>query len=452
MGEWDYCHISVMNDVVMEEGKVEVKFKFNNNSYNGVVLYFKTDEHGDGYALKAYCYTYRSTNRCYLELYKSKDWVLDWDGRLASSVIVGFDVNSFHTIGAEFTADSITAYVDTTSLGTISDSTHTKGGLALGTYGLNAPLWFDDLSIQGTATVRDYSDPTKTLPVMIWAIEFLGNMASETSDVLLEAIISDREPTPFSSYLKRVAEENLAKSQFIRKYPLDQAIELGLTHNLLCIRKWALDALIKETPYEEIAALIDRFNQLFTQAMANNDQEFASYIAEKLEYLNMRMEFPPLEILEPVDGTTTKRSSVKIVGRISGRPFYDTKELVQGENTYTKTITDDNKNVISESITIYSYNDSPVLNPLGDKEVLVGETLAFTVSASDPDDTNLLYFVYSLPEGANFDYETQTLSWTPRDADIGNHTVRFVTDDGFDLIDKGAWNLVDPVCILVIYE
>ncbi len=77
-------------------------------------------------------------------------------------------------------------------------------------------------------------------------------------------------------------------------------------------------------------------------------------------------------------------------------------------------------------------NRAPVLEPIGDQSVDEGQLLEFTVSASDPDDDDVLtYSVGDLPRGANFDAATRTFSWIPDHSQAGTYNVLFsVTDNG----------------------
>lgn len=77
-------------------------------------------------------------------------------------------------------------------------------------------------------------------------------------------------------------------------------------------------------------------------------------------------------------------------------------------------------------------NAAPTLNPIGNQVVVVGNSLSFTVTASDPNlkDTVLL-FASGLPTGANFTASSGRFTWTPSANQLGNHTVVFVASDGF---------------------
>ena len=87
----------------------------------------------------------------------------------------------------------------------------------------------------------------------------------------------------------------------------------------------------------------------------------------------------------------------------------------------------------------------PYFEHIGDQSVAVGETLTLTVSARNPAnggrttleqpeaviealDEGLVYGAQNLPEGASFDAETHTLTFTP--AAAGEYEITFTLDDG----------------------
>jgi beta propeller repeat protein len=77
-------------------------------------------------------------------------------------------------------------------------------------------------------------------------------------------------------------------------------------------------------------------------------------------------------------------------------------------------------------------NQAPILNPIGNKTVNEGELLEFTISATDTDGDNLTYSAINLPQGATFNTQTATFTWTPSFSQAGNfENIEFtVTDDG----------------------
>jgi len=99
-------------------------------------------------------------------------------------------------------------------------------------------------------------------------------------------------------------------------------------------------------------------------------------------------------------------------------------------------VSDDGDPVMSDSeeitITVEDVNRPPVLDPIGNRDVNEGDTLTFTLSATDPDGDSLTFSASNLPDGATFDSVAQTFSWTPDYGQAGTYpNVQFmVSDDG----------------------
>ncbi|MBP7051857.1 MAG: hypothetical protein KBE65_12655 [Phycisphaerae bacterium] len=72
--------------------------------------------------------------------------------------------------------------------------------------------------------------------------------------------------------------------------------------------------------------------------------------------------------------------------------------------------------------------NAPVLSHIGSRQVAQGETLTFTVSATDANGDALTYTAAGLPTGATF--SNRTFTWTPSASDIGTHQVTFTVSDG----------------------
>ncbi|XEC95849.1 LamG-like jellyroll fold domain-containing protein [Paenibacillus tarimensis] len=70
----------------------------------------------------------------------------------------------------------------------------------------------------------------------------------------------------------------------------------------------------------------------------------------------------------------------------------------------------------------------PVLDPIGNKSVLAGERLAFTVHATNAE--NIVYGATGLPDGATFNAETRTFEWTPALEQGGKYSVTFTVTSG----------------------
>jgi hypothetical protein len=119
-------------------------------------------------------------------------------------------------------------------------------------------------------------------------------------------------------------------------------------------------------------------------------------------------------------------------GAFSWTPTYSQSGTYPG---VVFTVTDDGTPNLSDSetitITVTNVNREPYVAPIPDKSVDEGQTLTFTVSATDPDEDTLTYSASNLPKGAAFDPATRTFSWTPDYEKAGSYSVEFTaTDDG----------------------
>ncbi|OLB45337.1 hypothetical protein AUI07_08220 [archaeon 13_2_20CM_2_53_6] len=76
-------------------------------------------------------------------------------------------------------------------------------------------------------------------------------------------------------------------------------------------------------------------------------------------------------------------------------------------------------------------NRPPVFsNQLGFQAVSVGQSLTFTVGASDPEGDSVSIVAHNLPTGANFDSITGEFAWTPSSVETGNYSITFTAMDG----------------------
>jgi hypothetical protein len=108
---------------------------------------------------------------------------------------------------------------------------------------------------------------------------------------------------------------------------------------------------------------------------------------------------------------------------------------------------------------------SPLVYTTTGKPVNERESLEFSLSATDADGDKLIYSASNLPEGASFDADTRTFSWTPRYDQAGVCTVHFEVSDGeltdsedvtitvvqlyedWDVNGDGAANVLDMVIV-----
>ncbi len=107
--------------------------------------------------------------------------------------------------------------------------------------------------------------------------------------------------------------------------------------------------------------------------------------------------------------------------------------MSRGIFTVNLTTTDTNgaTTVTTLSLSI-AKNSPPVFSSrLGFQTVSVGQSLTFTVAASDPEGRPVYVAVENLPSGASFDHGTGQFSWIPTVDEAGNYSVTFkATDNG----------------------
>ena len=102
-------------------------------------------------------------------------------------------------------------------------------------------------------------------------------------------------------------------------------------------------------------------------------------------------------------------------------------DLSGAENPLSFTIEQDT--VVTATFT---NNPPPVVDPIADKKVLVGELVSFEVNATDSGGEALTLTAEGLPPGASFEDNgdgTASFSWLPGLIDIGEYTVTFIATD-----------------------
>ncbi|HEY5999813.1 MAG TPA: putative Ig domain-containing protein, partial [bacterium] len=97
------------------------------------------------------------------------------------------------------------------------------------------------------------------------------------------------------------------------------------------------------------------------------------------------------------------------------------------------TVTDHGRNCGSDAlsaevtvpVSVAARDCAPVLDPIGTRSVVAGETLTFKVTASNPEGGALALEAAGLPAGASFNAVDGTFTWTPGAAQAGEYTVTF---------------------------
>ena len=100
------------------------------------------------------------------------------------------------------------------------------------------------------------------------------------------------------------------------------------------------------------------------------------------------------------------------------------------------------------TITVNNVNGPPELGQIGDRSGKAEELLAFTVTATDPDNDPIILTTSTLPTGATFTDNgdgTGDFSWIPSTDQIGLHSVTFTASDGVLTDDESITITVTPL-------
>ncbi|MFN0038823.1 MAG: tandem-95 repeat protein, partial [Burkholderiales bacterium] len=111
------------------------------------------------------------------------------------------------------------------------------------------------------------------------------------------------------------------------------------------------------------------------------------------------------------------------------------------------------KAVLSASRTfvvkVTSNAEPPLLNPVGPKVAVIGQSLQFTIQASDQDQDALQFSTQNLPAGATLVpgvvYGTAIFTWTPTAADAGTRSVSVTVTDAQGGSDTRSFDLIARV-------
>lgn len=97
-------------------------------------------------------------------------------------------------------------------------------------------------------------------------------------------------------------------------------------------------------------------------------------------------------------------------------------------------ISDDNEGCTQMATTVITVNEPggnqcPTITAPATQTVAEGQTVAFTVTASDPDGGTVTLTASGMPSGATFNGGTGFFGWTPTSTQSGTYTVTFTADD-----------------------
>jgi alpha-tubulin suppressor-like RCC1 family protein len=105
------------------------------------------------------------------------------------------------------------------------------------------------------------------------------------------------------------------------------------------------------------------------------------------------------------------------------------------------------------TITVNNVNQPPELAAIGNKTVDEGQLLTFAISATDPDGDTLTYSATNLPQGASFNAETMTFTWTPESGQAGSYPdIHFEVSDGIATASENITIMVNNVIFTINAE
>ena len=141
---------------------------------------------------------------------------------------------------------------------------------------------------------------------------------------------------------------------------------------------------------------------------------------------------------DPITFSVVGGTAESVLGNISN----DTLTLTPTNNYFTSdsilfTVTADDGNGGTDEksfkIVVTAVNDAPQIDSITNKEGIEGETLSFTISATDIDNNLLYWKAENLPTGATFtdnNDKSATFSWTPSFTQSGIYeNILFIVND-----------------------
>jgi VCBS repeat-containing protein len=97
------------------------------------------------------------------------------------------------------------------------------------------------------------------------------------------------------------------------------------------------------------------------------------------------------------------------------------------------------------TITVHPVDDDPIIEEIGDQTVVAGDTLTFTVIATDPEGEDLTYSLGdTAPEDAEIDPATGEFSWNTTGVEPGVYSFEVCVSDGVYSVCQTITVTVEP--------
>ena len=101
------------------------------------------------------------------------------------------------------------------------------------------------------------------------------------------------------------------------------------------------------------------------------------------------------------------------------------------------------------NIVVSPANQAPVITPITDATITVGETFTYTVEAADPDGDTLTYSLTAGPVGMAIDAATGIITWTPTAIESYDVTV-LVSDGNLNDTQSFTINVISPNRVVMV--
>ncbi len=177
-------------------------------------------------------------------------------------------------------------------------------------------------------------------------------------------------------------------------------------------------------------------NKITVQAKTTagwQDNSFAAGAIQSGVWYHILVVYDKSTVTVYLDGVS--QGSLFYGGDVVMNPLWQSFIGTEGNYFFNGTIQDVmifNRTLSSqEAMELYQApSQPPTFTAIGAQNVQPGQTLSFTVSATDTNDIPLGYSASPLPSDASFDPATGLFTWTPDSSQLGDYTATFTASNG----------------------
>jgi predicted transcriptional regulator len=129
-------------------------------------------------------------------------------------------------------------------------------------------------------------------------------------------------------------------------------------------------------------------------------------------------------------------NSKRLTGNTINNSYNATDLEIGGKYYWTVVPLDDHQpGFCVDGYFVFEINTPPSISYVLPQKAIIGTKYTFELQGQDPnkiDQVNLIYTIKSGPEGLAIDPSTGLITWTPNDAQVGEHTIKILVSDGKD--------------------